>query len=72
VLSYVAALLVVAALACYPVNLPSIWNTEGTTAAKHAVDANSLIRTRWPYQTLFALGYCVLLTYVFTVPPLFS
>jgi hypothetical protein len=67
-LSFIAAILVVAALAIYQVKLPSIWNTERTTAAKHSVDAESLVRTRWPYRTLFAVGYFVLLAYVFTVP----
>jgi len=65
--AYTAAALHVASLAIYRVKLPAIQGIRAGTTGSHSVKEQDLRRTRWPYQTLFALGYMTLLVYVFTV-----
>lgn len=64
-LAYVAASLVTASLVVYPVQLPPLLKLAPSTRSKRSVAAADLRRTRWPYQTLFALGYLALLVYAF-------
>jgi uncharacterized membrane protein YfbV (UPF0208 family) len=66
-LSYTAAALVVSALAFYPMKLPALDGLRAPTNGKRSVKTVELRRTRWPYQTLFAVGYLMLLAYVMSV-----
>ena len=64
-LAYVAVALVTASLVVYPVRLPALLKLAPSTGGKRSVAAGHLRRTRWPYQTLFALGYLALVVYAF-------
>lgn len=66
-LSYIAAVLEACALALIRVKLPAPWSLWIPPAGKRAAEPANLDRTRWPYQTLFALGYMALLAYVLSV-----
>lgn len=66
-LAYSAAALLTLALAVYPVELPALGKLKAATEGKRSVKAPQLRRTRWPYQTIFALGYVLLAAYTFTV-----
>jgi hypothetical protein len=66
-LAYSAAALVILALAVYPLELPALDALSPSTEGKRSVKAPDRRRTRWPYQTLFALGYMVLAAYTLTV-----
>ena len=67
VLAYTAAALHLASLAVYRVRLRAVQGIRPGTTGSHSVNEQDLRRTRWPYQTLFAVGYMILLVYVFTV-----
>lgn len=64
-LAYVAVALVTASLVVYPVRLPTLPRLAPSTLGRRSVGAADLRRARWPYQTLFALGYLALLLYAF-------
>lgn len=64
-LAYIAVVLVTTALLVYPVQLPARRPVAPSTKALRSVAAPELRRTRWPYRTLFALGYSALLIYAF-------
>lgn len=64
-LAYVAVALVAASLVVYPIQLPPLLKLAPSTRGKRSAAAADLRRTRWPYQTLFALGYLALLVYAF-------
>jgi hypothetical protein len=66
-LAYAAAGVVTLALAVYHIELPALGRLRASTEGKRSVEAPSLRRTRWPYQTLFALGYMMLGAYTFSV-----
>lgn len=66
-LSFIAAGFQLAAILAYRVQLPAIRPVRASTSARHSVDEASLRRTRWPYQTLFALGYIILLAYLISI-----
>ena len=66
-LAYSAAVVVTLALAVYPVELPALGRLGPSTVGKRSVKAGALRRTRWPYQTLFALGYIMLAAYTLAV-----
>lgn len=64
-LASVAAALVSASLVTYPIQLPAWRKLAPSTRGKRSVNAADVRRTRWPYQTLFALGYLALVLYAF-------
>ncbi|WP_120521921.1 hypothetical protein [Arthrobacter celericrescens] len=66
-LAYTAAALHIASLTVYRVKLPAVQGIRPRTTGSHSVNERDLRRTRWPYQTLFAVGYVVLLIYIFTI-----
>jgi hypothetical protein len=66
-LAYAAAILQIFAVSIFRVQLPPIRAFRPGTAAQHSVAEQELRRTRWPYQTAFALGYVLLLAYVATI-----
>jgi hypothetical protein len=64
-LAFVAVALVTASLVVYSVQLPPLLELAPSTRGKRSIAAADLRRTRWPYQTLFALGYLALVVYAF-------
>ncbi|MDT0195547.1 hypothetical protein Q9R30_09285 [Arthrobacter sp. AB6] len=66
-LAFAAAILQVFAVSIFRVQLPPIRAVRPGTAAQHSVGERELRRTRWPYQTAFALGYVLLLAYVASI-----
>jgi hypothetical protein len=66
-LSFIAGGFQLAAIIAYRVQLPAIRPVRASTSGRHSVNEVSLRRTRWPYQTLFALGYIILLAYLFSI-----
>lgn len=66
-LAYAAAAFQLLAVTSVRVELPPIRTLRPGTSGKHSVDKDHLRRTRWPYQTAFALGYVLLLVYVATI-----
>ena len=64
-LAYVAVALVTASLIVYPLKMPALRKIAPSTLGKRSVEAFGLRQTRWPYQTLFALGYLALVAYAF-------
>lgn len=66
-LAYLAAALLVAAFALYPVQHSARGPARPDTSGRHSVAAGDLNRTRWPYQTAFASAYLSLLFYVMSI-----
>lgn len=66
-LAYTAAAFQLLAVAIFQVQLPPARAFRPGTSGYHSVEENNLRRTRWPYQTAFALGYFFLLAYVFSI-----
>jgi hypothetical protein len=62
-----AALCQAGALMIYKVQLPPIRIVRPGTSGLHSVHETELRRYRWPYQTLFPIGYVFLLAYALTV-----
>lgn len=68
-LAYSAAILQLLAVTIFHVQLPPVrWFRPGTSG-QHSVEEENLRRTRWPYQTAFAMGYAFLLAYVLSIFP---
>lgn len=67
VLAFTGAILQTAAVAIFQVKLPAIRIVRPQTSSSHSVAVDELRRTRWPYQTTFALGYVSLLAYLATI-----
>jgi hypothetical protein len=65
-LSYSAAALQLLAVTIFQMQLPPVRAFRPGTSGYHS-EENNLRRTRWPYQTAFALGYFFLLAYVFSI-----
>lgn len=66
-LAYAAAALQLLAVMIFQVQLPPIRAFRPGTSGQHSVHEGKLRRTRWPYQTAYALGYSLLLAYVATI-----
>lgn len=66
-LAYTAAALQLLAVTIFQVQLPPVQAFRPGTSGQHSVEEDNLRRTRWPYQTAFALGYFFLVLYVFTI-----
>ncbi|MDQ0798749.1 hypothetical protein [Arthrobacter sp. SLBN-112] len=66
-LAYTAADLQLLAVIIFQVQLPPVQTFRPGTSGQHSVEKDNLRRTRWPYQTAFALGYFFLVAYVFTI-----
>lgn len=62
-----AAALLVAALSLFTLKLPAFGPARASTSGARSVKADSLTRTRWPYQTAFAAGYLSLLIYIWSI-----
>lgn len=67
VLAFTAALFQAAAVAIFRIKVRAIRIVRPKTSASHSVAVEELRRTRWPYQTSFALGYVSLLAYLATI-----
>ncbi|MFJ4207925.1 hypothetical protein ACIPY2_05600 [Paenarthrobacter sp. NPDC089675] len=68
---FLAAALLVTALFLFPLKLPAVRPVRASTSGRRSVRAESLTRTRWPYQTAFAAGYVSLLIYIWSIFGLF-
>lgn len=66
-LAYIAAAPQLLAVIIFQVQLPPVKAFRPGTSGQHSVGEDNLRRTRWPYQTAFALGYFFLVAYVFTI-----
>jgi hypothetical protein len=66
-LAYSAVFLQVFAVAIFRIQLPPIRGFRPGTEGRHSVEESEQRRTRWPYQTAFALGYVLLLAYVASI-----
>ena len=70
-LAFAAAIFQTVAVVLFRVKLPAVRPVRPQTSALHSVADDELRRTRWPYQTSFALGYVLLLAYLATTSRFF-
>jgi hypothetical protein len=68
-LAYLSACCHLTAVALYHVQLPPIWFIRPSTRGEHSVGVFGMRRTRWPYQTIFALGYLLMTAQLVSVSP---
>jgi hypothetical protein len=64
VLAFAAAIFRVAALSVFSVQVPVVGPFAPGTSGRHSVGPAGIRRTRWPYQTLFALAHVLLIGFL--------